>query len=60
MVFRPHSNGIHVYDKEDPGVMQVEAVKDNMSVFTKRQVASANLACNIQAELAYLPVDGHR
>ena len=41
------------------GVMQVtlEMVEGNMSMFTKRQIASANQAHNLQAGLAYPSVD---
>ena len=38
----------------------IERVKGNMSMFTKCQVASANLACNLQAGLAYPSVDDLR
>ena len=53
-----------MYDEEDPrghaSYSFVETVKGNMSIVTKRQVASANLACNLQAGLAYLSVDDLR
>ena len=64
MVFRPHSSGLHVYDEDDlrghASYSFAEMVKGNMSMFTKRQVASANLACNLQAGLAYPSVDDLR
>jgi hypothetical protein len=57
MVFKPHPSGLHVYDQDDPqghaSYSFIVTVEDNMSLFTKRQVASADLACNLQAGLAY-------
>ena len=64
MVFRPHSSGLHVYDEEDmrghTSYSFVEMVDVNMSMLTKRQVASTNLAHNLQAGLAYPSVDDLR
>ena len=57
MVFKPHPSGLHVFDEDDPrGIASysfVATVEENMSLFTKRQVASAELARNLQAGLAY-------
>ncbi len=57
MVFKPHLSGLHVYNQDDPqghaSYSFISTVEDNMSLFTKRQVASADLACNLQAGLAY-------
>jgi hypothetical protein len=57
MVFKPHLSGLHVYDQDDPqghaSYSFIATVEDNMSLFTKRQVGSADLACNLQAGLAY-------
>jgi hypothetical protein len=57
MVFKPHPSGLHVYDKDDPqghaSHSFISTVEENMSLFTKRQVASADLARNLQAGLAY-------
>jgi hypothetical protein len=57
MVFKPHLSRLHVYDQDDPqdhaSYSFIVTVEDNMSLFTKHQVASADLACNLQAGLAY-------
>ena len=57
MVFKPHPSGLHVYDQHDPrghaSYSFIITVEDNKSLFTKRQVASADLAHNLQAGLAY-------
>ncbi len=57
MVFKPHPSRLHVYDQDDPwghaSYSFIATVEDNMSLFTKHQVASADLACNLQAGLAY-------
>jgi hypothetical protein len=57
MVFKPHPSGLHVYDQDDPqghaSYSLIVTVEDNMSLLTKRQIASADLACNLQAGLAY-------
>ena len=57
MVFKPHPSRLHVYDQDDPrghaSYSFIVTVEDNMSLFTKRQVASADLARNLQAGLAY-------
>ncbi len=57
MVFKSHPSGLHVFDKDDPRGLAsysfIATVEENMSLFTKRQVASAELACNLQAGLAY-------
>ncbi len=56
MVFKPHPGELHVYDQDDPqghaSYSFIKMVEDNMLLFTKRQVASADLACNLQAGLA--------
>ena len=48
---------MHVYDKNDPRGLAsysfIATIEENMSLFTKRQVASADLARNLQAGLAY-------
>jgi hypothetical protein len=55
MVFKPHLSRLHVYDQDDPqghaSYSFIVTVEDNISLFTKRQVASADLACNLQAGL---------
>jgi hypothetical protein len=57
IVFKPHLSGLHVYDQDDPrghaSYSFIPTVEHNMSLFTKRQVASADLARNLQAGLAY-------
>ena len=57
MVFKPHPSGLHVLDLEDPrghaSYAFFETVADNMSLYTKRQIASANNARDLQAGLAY-------
>jgi len=57
MVFKPHPSGLHVYDQHHPrghaSYSFIVTVEDNKSLFTKRQVASADLAHNLQAGLAY-------
>ncbi len=57
MVFKPHPSGLHVYDQDDPrghaSYSFIVMVEDNMMLFTKRQVVSADLACDLQTGLAY-------
>jgi hypothetical protein len=57
MVFKPHPSGLHVFDEDDPRGLAsysfIATVEENMSMFTKRQVAGADLARNLQAGLAY-------
>ncbi len=58
MVFKPHKSGLHVYDPDDPRGLAsysfMETVESNMeSLFTKRQIHSANLFRNLQAGLAF-------
>jgi hypothetical protein len=57
MVFKPHPSGLHIYDQDDPrghaSYSFIVTVEDNMLLFTKHQVASADMACNLQAGLAY-------
>jgi hypothetical protein len=57
MVFKPHPSGLHVFDKDDPRGLAsysfIATIEENMSLFTKRQVASAELARNLQAGLEY-------
>ena len=58
MVFKPHKSGLHVYDPINSRGMAsysfMETVESNMALFTKRQIHGANLACNLQAGLAFL------
>jgi hypothetical protein len=46
-----------VYDPDNPRGLAshcfMETVESNMSLFTKRQIHGANLACNLQAGLAF-------
>ena len=60
MVFKLHASGLHVLDTSDlrsfASYTFVETVVDNMSLFTKSQIASANQAHDLQAGLAYLSV----
>ena len=57
MFFKPNPSGFHVFDEDDPRGLAsysfIATVEENMSLFTKRQVASADLARNLQAGLAY-------
>ncbi len=57
MVFKPHLSGLHVYDPDDPrghaSYSFVEAVEENMAMFTKRQIVNAELAHKLQAGMAY-------
>ena len=57
MVFKPHPSGLHVYDEDYPwghaSYSFIATVEENMSLFTKRQVASADLAHNLQPGLTY-------
>jgi hypothetical protein len=57
MVFKPHKSGLHVYDPDDPRGLAsysfMETAESNMALFTKRQIHGANLACNLQAGLAF-------
>ncbi len=57
MVFKPHKSRLHVYDSDDPRGLAshcfMETVESNMSLFTKRQIHSANLIRNLQAGLAF-------
>jgi hypothetical protein len=57
MVFKRHPSGLHVYDPDDPcshaSYSFVKTVKDNMAMFTKRQIVNAELACKLQAGMAY-------
>jgi len=50
-------SALHVLDINDPRSQAsyafVETVADNMQMFTKREIAGGNLACNLQAGLAY-------
>jgi hypothetical protein len=58
MVFKPHKNGLHVYDLDDPrgpaSHCFMETEESNMFLFTKRQIHGVNLARNLQAGLAFL------
>jgi hypothetical protein len=57
MVFKPHESRLHVYDPDNPRGLAshcfMETVESNMTLFTKRQIHSANLARNLQAGLAF-------
>jgi hypothetical protein len=57
MVVKPHASRLQVLDTNDPQSVAsyafVDTVMDNMSLFTKRQIASANEARDLQAGLAY-------
>jgi hypothetical protein len=57
MVFKPHPSGLHVYDPDDPwghaSYSFVKTVKENMAMFTKRQIVNAELARKLQAGMAY-------
>ncbi len=48
MVFKPHPSGLHAYDPDDPrghaSYSFVKTVKENMAMFTKRQIVNAELA----------------
>jgi hypothetical protein len=58
MVFKPHKSGLHVYDPDSPRGLAsysfMETVESNMAPITKRQIHGADLACNLQAGLAFL------
>jgi hypothetical protein len=57
MVCKPHPSGLHVYDPDDPrghaSYSFVEMVEENMAMFTKHQIVNAELACKLQAGMAY-------
>ncbi len=57
MVFKPHPSGLHVYDPDDPwghaSYSFAETVEENMAMFTKCQIVDAELACKLQAGMAY-------
>jgi hypothetical protein len=57
MMFKPHPSGLHMYDPDDPrghaSYSFVETVEENMTMFTKRQIVNAKLACKLQAGMAY-------
>ena len=57
MVFKPHKSGLHVYDPDNPRGLAsysfTETVESNLALFTKRQIRSATLACNLQAGLTF-------
>ncbi len=57
IVFKPHKSKLHVYDPDDPRGLAsncfMETVESNMSLFTNRQIHSANLARNLQAGSAF-------
>ena len=58
MVFKPHKSGLHVYDPDNSRGLAcysfMETVDSNKALLTKRQIHGANLACNLQADLAFL------
>ncbi len=57
MVFKPHPSGLHVYDPDDPrghaSYSFIKTVDKNMAMFTERQIVNADLACKLQAGMAY-------
>ena len=57
MFFKPHSSGLHVLDVDDSrshaSYSFVESVVENMQLFTKRQIASAQQARDLQAGLGF-------
>jgi hypothetical protein len=57
MVFKPHKSRLHVYDLDNPrgpaSHCFMETVESNILLFTKRQIHSANLVCNLQAGLVF-------
>jgi hypothetical protein len=64
MVFKPHSSGLHVLDVNDSRSQAsysfVETVAKNMKLFTKRQIASAQQARNLQAGLGFPSVQDYK
>jgi hypothetical protein len=64
MVFKPHSSGLHVLDVNDSRSQAsysfVETVAENMKLFTKRQIASAQQAHNLQAGLGFPSVQDYK
>jgi hypothetical protein len=64
MVFKPHSSGLHVLDMNDSRSQAsysfVETVADNMKLFTKRQIASAQQARDLQAGLGFPSVQDYK
>ena len=64
MVFKPHSSGLHVLDVNDSRSQAsysfVETVAENMQLFTKRQVASAQQARDLQAGLGFPSVQDYK
>jgi hypothetical protein len=58
MVFKPHNNGLYVYDPDDPRGMAsrhcfMETVENNMALFSQRQLKDAIKVRNLQAGLAF-------
>ena len=57
MFFKPHLSGLHVLDVDDSrshaSYSFVESVAKNMQLFTKRQIASAQQARDLQAGLGF-------
>ena len=58
MVFKPHNNGLYVYDPDDPRGMAsrhcfMETVENNMALFSQRQIKDAIKVRNLQAGLAF-------
>ena len=53
MIFRMHLSGLHFYDPKKEGFSFVVTVADNMKMFTKREIVSAEKARNLQAGLAF-------
>ena len=64
MVFKPHLSGLHVLDVNDSRSQAsysfVDTVAENMQMFTKRQVASAQQARDLQAGLGFPSVQDYK
>jgi len=64
MVFKPHLSGLHVLDVNDSRSQAsnsfVETVAENMQLFTKRQIASAQQARDLQAGLGFPSVQDYK
>jgi hypothetical protein len=64
MVFKPHASGLHVLDVYDSrskaSYSFVETVAENMQLFTKRQIASAQQARDLQAGLGFPSISDYK
>ena len=64
MVFKPHPSGLHVLDVNDSrshaSYAFVETVSENMQLFTKRQITSAQQAPDLQAGLGFPSVQDYQ